>query len=259
MLPPFWQTGWFVSLGLAFLCAMIGLSFWWRGRQLQQRYAMQRDFSRRLISAHETERRRVAAELHDGLGQTLAMLNNRALAATHSATDLQSAKQQIEQITEHSAQAIGEVREIAHNLRPYLLDRLGLTKALRAMLNKIAPGGIPLIEADIDELDGFFPPDAEMSIYRIVQESLNNMIKHAEATRAAVRIVVQEDAVHLTIEDNGKGFDLDAVSESEQRGFGLLGISERVRLLDGTHTIEATAGKGTRINIHLPYARTNAH
>ncbi|MDQ6654817.1 MAG: histidine kinase, partial [Verrucomicrobiota bacterium] len=135
MLPPFWQTWWFVSLGISLLCATIGLGFWWRGRQLQQRYAMQRDFSRRLIAAHETERRRVAAELHDGLGQTLAMLNNSALSATQNAPDLRSAKQQIEQITEHSAQAIGEVRDIAYNLRPYLLDRLGLTKALRSMLN----------------------------------------------------------------------------------------------------------------------------
>ncbi len=258
MLPPFWQTWWFLSLGAGLLGAMMVLGFWWRGRQLRQRFAMQRDFSRRLIAAHETERRRVAAELHDGLGQTLAMINNRALAAAQNATDLPSAQRQIEQITEHSAQAIGEVREIAHNLRPYLLDRLGLTKALRSMLNKAAPGGGLSIEADIDELAGLFPPEAEISVYRIVQESLNNIIKHAGATDATVRLVVQEDAVHLTIEDNGRGFDLAAVSESEQRGFGLLGIAERVRLLDGSHSVETTPGKGTRIVIHLPYAHNHS-
>ncbi len=255
VLPPFWQTWWFLLLAGALVAAAVTGGFWWRGRQLRQRYAMRRDFSRRLIAAHETERRRVAAELHDGLGQTLAMLKNSALFATQNAHDLPTARRQIEQITEHSAQAISEVREIAYNLRPYLLDRLGLTKALRSMLHKVAPNGSPALDVDIDNLDGVFGAEAEMSVYRIVQESVNNVLKHADATRATVCVEVREEAVHLLIEDDGRGFVVGATRNGDRPGFGLIGIAERVRLLDGTQVIESAPGQGTRISIRLPYER----
>ena len=212
---------------------------------------MQQEFSRRLIAAHEIERRRIAAELHDSLGQTLAMIKNSAVSGTRRTHD-PAAQAQMEQITQQSTHAIGEVREIAYNLRPYLLDRLGLTKALRSMLHKIADSSDLVITAELDSIDGRFPPDSEMSLYRVVQESFNNVLKHADAKHVLVRLQAAPATVDLTIQDDGVGFDATTLTQEERRGFGLLGIAERVRLLTGTCTVQSKPGAGTTVSIRLP-------
>lgn len=249
--PPFWRTWWFASLGALAIAAATYGAFAWRVRQLQDKQAAQENFSRRLMAAHESERRRIAAELHDGLGQTLAMIKNSAAYGVQSAHDLETAQSHLEQITQQSASAIAEVREIAYALRPHLLDRFGLTKAINSLLKKVAATGALKVRAEIDEVEGLFPPDAEMSIYRIVQESMNNALKHAEATELEVVLQNNGARVRLEIRDNGKGFEVRLLSENESRGFGLLGIAERVRLLGGTQTIRSAPGEGTVVVVDL--------
>lgn len=250
--PPFWRTWWFLILTVLAVSFLIFGLVRLRILQLKRRNAAQEEFSRRLINAHEAERNRIAAELHDSIGQSLAMIKNSAIFAVHSVKDLENAKEQFEEITTESANAISEVREIAYNLRPYLLDRLGLTKAINAMLNKIADK-LPLrIISKIDDIDGLFENEAELSIYRIIQESLGNIIKHAEASEVNVTIEKVEKGINLKIQDNGKGFDVKEKSENKtQGGFGLLGISERVRMLNGTFSIKSETEKGTTIEIEL--------
>ena len=253
--PSFYQTWWFWVL-CAFAIVIVAFRLYQRRlNEIRRRQFAQEDFSRRLINAHETERRRVAAELHDSIGQSLAMIKNSAVFGSNTANDLDEAKEQLAEISTQSAHAIAEVREISYNLRPYLLDRLGLTKAISALLEKIEDNSALEIISDIEDVDGLFENEAEISIYRIIQESLNNILKHAEATK--VRVLMAKTARFVTIEiaDNGKGFDVKAKSETKSRGgFGLLGMSERVRMLGGTQTIESETGKGTviRINLHLP-------
>ncbi len=242
VLPPFWRTWWFLSLGALIVLVAIAGGIRWRDAQLQRRVAAQEEFSRRLMDAHESERRRIAAELHDGLGQTLAMIKNRAVAV------------QQEEITEQSAQAIAEMREIAHNLRPYLLDRLGLTRALRSMFDKVGETAALHLQAEVEDIDGRFAPQDEISLYRVIQENLNNILKHSEASEANISIRAKPDAVRITIRDNGRGFDPQNVSldRTAVGGFGLVGIAERVRLLGGTHTILSAPGEGTTVTIELP-------
>ena len=250
--PAFYQTWWFLVL-----CALaigFGAFLIYRRRlnEINRRRLAQEDFSRRLINAHETERRRVAAELHDSIGQSLAMIKNSAVFGSQTASDLTEAKEQLAEISTQSAQAISEVREIAYNLRPFMLDRLGLTKAVSSLLNKIADNSALNINSEIEDVDGLFENEAEISIYRIIQESLNNILKHSEATKVKVSITKTERAVSIKIQDNGKGFDVKAKSETKQRGgFGLLGMSERVRLLGGTILIESELLKGTILVINL--------
>ena len=239
VLPPFWRTWWFLSLGALAIVAVVVAGFRWRGAQLQRRVAAQEEFSRRLMDAHESERRRIAAELHDGLGQTLAMIKNRAVA-NHDP-----------QITEQSASAIAEMREIAHNLRPYLLDRLGLTRALQAMFTKIEENSALAIDAQLDDIDGLFAPAAEMSLYRVVQESLNNVLKHAQATQVKVEIGRDGETVRMIIADNGKGFDQHAGANGARSGFGLMGMRERVRLLGGTIDFESAPNTGSTVSLTL--------
>ena len=218
----------------------------------------QEEFSRRLIDAHESERRRVAAELHDSLGQTLAMIKNRAVFASQNTNDLEKAKGEFDQITEQSVYAINEVREISYNLRPYLLDRLGLTKALKSLFNKTAENSQLKVTAEIENVDDLFTKEEEMSLYRIVQESLNNVLKHAEAKEVNINISKSENSLFIKIQDDGKGFVTNGlINKKKKVGFGLFGIAERIKILGGKHTIESDLGSGTSVIIKLNISKKN--
>ncbi len=224
-----------------------------RVNQIEKRRAAQEDFSRRLINAHEAERRRVAGELHDSIGQTLAMIKNRAVFGAETTNDLMSAREQFDSITSQTTQAISEVREISYNLRPYLLERLGLTKAIKSLVNKIEEVHLLHVEARIDDIDHLFASEAEMSVYRIIQESLNNVAKHADTEHANLTIEKTADFVLIKIEDFGRGFDKYAAPKNDagNGGFGLLGISERVKMLGGTLDIQTEIDKGTKLTIKI--------
>jgi signal transduction histidine kinase/ligand-binding sensor domain-containing protein len=244
--PPFYRTWWFLTLALGAVVAIVGVT--WKGREsrLKQAHAAQQAFSRQLIASQEAERKRIAAELHDGLGQRLVVIRNLALLVeTGAATSIHPG---LGEIAEEASQAIGEVREIARNLRPYHLDRLGLTRALQALVRKAAAASTTRFTSDIDDLEGLFPNDSEISIYRVVQESVNNILKHAGASEARVTAGRSATQVVITVTDNGRGFAAGA-SAARRDGFGLAGMTERVTLLGGRIEIGSAPGRGTTIGV----------
>ena len=251
--PPFYRT-WIFLLACAAIVALIIYTLYRRRIfNLERARKMQEDFSRRLINAHESERRRIAAELHDSIGQSLAMIKNRVVQSAENITD-ENTRQQLDLITAQTTQTIGEVREISYNLRPYLLENLGLTKAVKSLLNKVAESGQVKIQIELDDVDDLFEPESEMSIYRIIQENLTNILKHAEATEAQVLLKKSKRNLTILISDDGKGFDPNAANKTvyDKGGFGLLGISERVKMLGGTQEIESEIGAGTNVLIKIP-------
>ena len=249
ILPRFHQTWQFIVLSVLAIAAAAYFLFKRRLMRVESQRLAQQNFSRQLIASQEQERKRIAGELHDGLGQTLAMIRNRAILGSEDLNDLNLAEEQFAIITEQTGQAIGEVREIAYNLRPYLLDRLGLTKALHSLVLKTAETGKIKLTEKIDELDNLLPPDSEISVYRIVQECLSNILKHAEADELAVVIKKRETHLQIQIVDDGKGFDPNAPIKKDGGGFGLLSLNERIRMLGGSFKIESEIGKGTKIDI----------
>lgn len=258
VLPAFYRRWWFITLAGLLIGALAFVFYKRRVGRIERARQAQEEFSRRLINAHETERRRIAAELHDSLGQSLAIIKNQAVFSARTINDLNEAKKQFDRISNQSAQAISEVREISYNLRPYLLDRLGMTKAVRSMLKKISEVGAIDVHSDIDDIDGMFSAETEISTYRVLQESLNNILKHSEASEAKVSIKKKDRVVSIRIEDNGRGFDarpskfdVHSTMAGERTGFGLFGMAERIRILGGTHTIESEIGKGTVVKIDL--------
>jgi signal transduction histidine kinase len=235
------------------VCSLVGLGFLIYNRRvtvLKRAHHVQEAFSRRLIESQEQDRKRIAAELHDGLGQSLVIIKNRAVLSLTARDDYERAFDQLDEIAGAATEALNEVKEITYNLRPYQLDRLGLTKAIESMLRR-ASSDATEFSYEIDSIDGAFAEDSEINVYRIVQESVNNIIKHANAKLAKIRIQRRERAVEISIEDNGKGFDM-AKTNADGSGFGLLGIAERARILKGEFHIYSTAGKGTIISIKLP-------
>lgn len=253
VIPPFYRTWWFTAMTLLGVAGLVWAVFRYRVTQLQQRHQQQQAFSRQLISSQEAERKRIAAELHDSLGQRLVVIKNLALIHLSASSGNGEARSQIEEISAEASHAIGEVKEISYNLRPYQLDRIGLTKAVEAIVNKAAAASEIEFTADIDEIDELFSKESEINFFRIVQESINNIIKHSEATTARVTIRVYEDRLQLIIEDNGKGFTPGAASTDPRGGgFGLIGISERAQLLGGKPVIKSTPGEGTTITLNIP-------
>jgi signal transduction histidine kinase/ligand-binding sensor domain-containing protein len=252
VLPPFYRTWWFLILTVFVIVAVVYLLIRRRFNQLEKERLAQADFSRRLINAHETERQRVAGELHDSIGQSLAMIKNSAVFGGQTISSVADAKEHLAEISGASAQAISEVREIAYNLRPFMLDRLGLTKAIGSLLNRIADNSAIKINSEIENIDGIFEREDELSIYRIIQECLNNVMKHSEAARVTVKIVNSERSILISISDDGKGFEAKDQNSTEKReGFGLIGMIERVRILGGTLHIISAVGQGTTIELEI--------
>ena len=178
-------------------------------RQAAPRAGRAAGVSRQLIESQERERQRIAAELHDSLGQNLLVVKNRALLGAMSQQD-EEARKQFNEIGATVAQTLEEVRTIAYDLRPHHLDQLGLTTTIRAMIEKIAESSAIAMTSELDDIDGVFPPADEITIYRIVQESLNNVVKHSGAGEARVAVHCHEHHVAITIRDNGQGFASNA-------------------------------------------------
>jgi signal transduction histidine kinase len=168
-----------------------------------------------------------------------------------------TARQSLTEISDTASKAIQEVREISYNLRPLQLERLGLTTAIKDLVQQVAASSEILFTAHIAPVDDGFPPDAEMSIYRICQESLNNIVRHSEATQATIRLDREGDRVDIVIGDNGRGFTPAEYNppEPDKSGFGLLGIEERVRMLGGRLSVRSSPGSGTLISISLKWQR----
>ena len=255
VLPPFWSAWWFLTLVTLALIGLATLAYRIRAVRWKRAHAAQEAFSRQLLASQEAERQRIASELHDSLGQSLLIIKNRAVLALTSFSDVESTREQLEEISAGASQAVEEVREISYNLRPYQLDRFGLSKAIKALCIQASKSSGIQITADVDAIDGIFSKEAESSMYRIVQEAVNNIIKHSEADQASLVLRHSVGTLLLNIQDNGRGFQRvaeDNGTDAGRTGFGLIGIAERVRMLKGTYSVESPANHGTTIRIRFP-------
>ncbi len=206
---------------------------------------------RRINEALEEEAKRIAHALHDEAGQLLASvyialddLARESPEPTH--TKLMDMRELLDKIHE-------QIRQLSHELRPTLLDDLGLVPALEFLAQGIAKrSGIP-ISVDASRDGGRFSPVVETALYRVVREALNNVTKHSKATKAQVEIERETGKVKCTVRDNGVGFEVkEVMARQGEKGFGLIGIRERLEGLNGTLQINSTPGFGTELIITLP-------
>ncbi len=254
---PYYRTWWFLAL-CALLVASITAAAW-RARMagLIRAREVQQQFLRQLIASQELERKRLAGELHDGLAQRLTMVKNFALMLRERASPA-SDDGNVSAIASETTEALREVREISYALRPYQLDYLGLKDAVRALIKKVEDSSETEFTCHLDDVDDLVPKESQIHLYRIVQECLNNIVKHAHAGRAEIRLARDGNRVRLEIRDDGVGFALGASrASSKEGGLGLTSISERVQLLGGKINVQSASGKGTRIAIELDTGRAN--
>jgi signal transduction histidine kinase len=250
--PPWWtwqRTATAIGLLLAVLTAsMIRIEF--LKRRFVRQQASRLAFARGILESQESERRRIAASLHDSLGQNLLAIRSQAHLALQSVGDQPGVRQRLEEISDTTVEAINEVREITHDLRPYQLDRLGLTQSIRAIARKVSESHSVSFACHVDEIDGIFDNDSEIHVYRIIQEGINNIVKHSEATEATVVIKNASGHLSISIRDNGRG--LAAGGTLADAGFGLSGIRERAEIMGGSARIDSSPGQGVNLQVQIP-------
>ena len=216
-----------------------------------------RGLAQNFVKLQIRERRHFSRELHDGINQLMIAVKFRMELAINqmkkggtNGTDHTGLAAGLDILTE----AIREVRRISHALRPGLLDRMGLEAALQDLLDQLHERtGVNIKRGILLNPSERLPDVVEITLYRVAQEALMNIERHANATEVALELEQQPTIVKLVLQDDGQGFSTDGLPPGSKEGIGLKNMRERVELLDGEFTIESTKGKGTRLHVILPY------
>ncbi len=215
----------------------------------QKQLHAREEFAFHLLNAQEQERQRIANELHDSLGQSLSVIKNRAQLALEQSACLPAAEVQLQGILRVTTDAIAEVRGLAHNLRPLHLEQLGLSGALQQLLDQFSESSQLQLDVRLEPIDDAIPAAQVTHVYRLMQEALNNINRHAQATRVSVRVERDVHVVRIFIADNGCGFDTGTRSGN---GLGLSSMTERAHMLGGSMKMSSAPGMGTELLIELP-------
>ena len=230
------KTGIFIT---SVVILLFGFGYLYSNKKnLEAKRKLQEKFSHELLLSQEKERKRISSDLHDSVGQRLLILKNKLLAFKDP-----SSLKMIEETIE-------EVRTISKNLYPFQLQELGITKAILQNISQIDENTNLFISSEIDNIDDILPKEKEVNLYRIVQESLNNIIKHAQAKAGKVTIKKTAEFIHITIKDNGVGFEFQ--KKIYENSMGLKTLLERTKYLNGQVLVFSKKGEGTQLDFKIP-------
>ena len=214
-----------------------------------------RHLSTQLLTAQETERKRISRELHDELGQALTVMKLHINFIEKNLSERQTGlRKECEKAVEYIDQVIENVRRLSRDLSPIILEDFGLSAAIRWLVSNFAKRYTIKVALDMVDIDALIPRDSHTSVYRIIQEALTNIGKHSQALNVSLTVREDTGVVWFYIEDDGKGFDAIAAvtNELDEKGLGLATMRGRARMLGGTLLIRAKEGKGTRISLSVP-------
>lgn len=249
VVPPFWQTGWFYFFSIITGVMVIVSLYYRKVQQLKSENERQKRFSEQLIESEEQERRRIANELHDSLGQQILVIKNRAELAKNYLDNPMALQEQLNDIVDSAQSSISDVRTISHGLRPVHLERFGLTEAIMNLCDNVRQTSDIEWIVEIDDIDNTIESEKEINFYRVIQEAINNILKHSSATKAEIFVKIENSEISTTIIDNGSGFNPDKREHKE--GLGLTGMIERVESLGGVFKIN-TNHIGTSLSFRVP-------
>ena len=215
-----------------------------------------RELAAQLLNIQEIERSRISKELHDELGQAMMLLKFQVSVIHEKLTDPATRKESSE-VLENIDEAIENIRRLAKDLSPTVLESLGVSAAVRFLLEEFGKSSNIAVAADIDEVNDLLAPKVQRHIYRIFQEALTNIGRHAQARQVKAMIKGSEQCIDVLIQDDGKGFEVDEVlaDRPKARRFGLATIKERVQLIGGSLDLKSELGSGTKITFTVPAGR----
>jgi len=256
--PAYWQTNWFRAACVAAILAILWAAYQLRVRALHQRHTLLERhegeisaLNEQLMKAQEEERMRIAGELHDGILQRITSISLELATATIALPADSEPKAEVREVEKRLIEVGAEIRQLSHKLHPAVLHEKGLPTALSAYCEEFSEiRGIPIsykADENVDELS----PGAALCLYRIAQEALGNVAKHANARQVEVRLTRSNGTVCLWVSDDGVGFD-SSLSETSG-GLGMINMRERVRQLNGTFEFESAPGRGTKLKAEVPF------
>ncbi len=224
----------------------------WLQIKLTEKEAARQVLLESLVQAQEDERLRLARELHDGAGQTLTSLLVR-LKTMERKSPAPEMQRELTNMQDIVSETIEQIRELAYRLRPVALDEFGLSRALEILVEDMTNGMGITIERNFDLQDLNIPTEFEVVLYRIAQEGLTNIIRHARAGRIRLLLIAENKGVKMTMDDDGIGFDPGRISiNSDQRHLGLISMRERAEIIGGTLDVYTAPGKGTTVEVFIP-------
>jgi PAS domain S-box-containing protein len=227
-----------------------------KAEEISNRLIEQRSRMAAKVETIEEERKNIARELHDGLGQLLTAAHlNLVLVEQNLNSNTDAVQDNLKRVKDLVATTIQEVRNISQNLRPAVLDDFGIVPAIRNLCGEYSRLGALNVRFSEYEIEKHYSPGIEIAVYRICQESLNNIVKHSNATQASIELYNRHSHILIVIQDNGTGFDIKETSKSKA-GSGLLNIQERAELLGGRVQMESQPQNGTEIIIEIPIRKT---
>lgn len=251
----YWIYG---SIGFALLLLLLGYSSYRRyklkqEKKLQQEVIKQQDLATKaVLSAEENERQRIAADLHDGVGQMMSAARMNLSAYENDAPFKdESQKLALERIISLVDDSCKEIRSVSHQMMPNALLKNGLANAVKEFIDKL-DNRVIKVSLHAEGLNERINTDTETILYRVIQECVNNVIKHSGANQLDISLIKDADGIAATIEDNGKGFD--ASDKKKFEGIGLKNITSRINFLKGTVDFDSSPGNGTLVAIHVPIA-----
>ncbi len=240
------------------LVSQVGVVLDYLGNQMSEAFSQieslqnAHELGAQVIRSQEEERRRVARDIHDGPAQAIANIVFRAEVCERLIdTDKERAKSELKALREHIRNTLAEIRKIIFDLRPMALDDLGLAPTIRGVLDVFREEYGLFTEVAVIGKERRLEPHVEIGIFRVVQEALNNIIKHAQASSAKVRIEFAAAGVTVLVEDDGKGFEMTE-GELPSGHYGIMGMRERMQLLNGKLSIKSAPRRGTRVMISVP-------
>ncbi|HMR41368.1 MAG TPA: two-component regulator propeller domain-containing protein [Ignavibacteria bacterium] len=251
--PPFWKTLWFKGIGLLAVAGAAAGFYKNKLKKIEKEQKAQTEFTKQLIEVQESDKKRISAELHDSIGNDLLITKNKIQLSLKNPGDSKSLVENLKEVSEIITDTLKDVREISYSLHPYQIERLGLSKAIKSISDRAGSStGINFI-FNSDNIDNILKPEVEINLYRIIQECINNIIKHSKADSVILNISRSENNLIILISDNGTGFILKKVKENtSDHGFGLKGISERIKLFNGKYELSSSPENGTEVKIKVP-------
>ena len=227
-----------------------------RERELEQSQEELRALGAQLISAQEDERRRLSRELHDDMNQRLAMVALEIDSVQRSLPESDPMQKTLHHLNDQVSALSDSVLHLAYQLHPSILDDLGLVVALKSSIQEFSQWENIAVTFQPRDVPQFLPQDIASCVYRVTQECLRNVAKHAQASQVSVEVKGVEGGLQLVITDNGKGFIHESGLRGT-RGLGLIGMKERIRVVHGTFEVKASEGKGTTVTAWIPLSPTS--
>jgi signal transduction histidine kinase len=245
---PLLKSAWFEQRIFILAAIALILILYFIVRKISSSKQKQEAFSKRLMETQEENWRQIASELHDSLGQNLLVLNNRILQLEQRKSKEDITNDKLKELSGIVQESIEEVRRISENLYPHQLTKLGLTSSIESMIRKVDTVSNIDFDVRIENIDNTLPEEEDINFFRVIQEAVNNIIKHSNAKKALIGIYKDKKFIYGKIEDDGIGFS----PYSLHSGLGIQSMHERIRLIRGSINITSKQNCGSKIMFNVP-------